>query len=221
MLSRQGEVKILDLGLAAGSVSPPCADDLTGPGQVVGTLDYLAPEQADPGSPVDTRADVYSLGFSLFYLLTGQTPYTSPHYSTPQSKIIAHAAGAVPDARETRPDVRAGLAAILTRMMAKNPADRFSAPAEVAIALAPYCAGHDLTPAPVGSGDGTARAVGGNRVGRFGRTAPPRSWRYWSSPDADRGHWALGIATNRARQRGGAARRRAADPGAEKPSPGG
>ncbi len=143
MLDRRGEVKVLDLGLAAATDRLPDAA-LTGDGQVVGTFDYLAPEQADPGGPVDARTDVYGLGCSLYFLLTGKPPYTGPDYTTPRSKILAHTAGPVPQVRAARPSVPPGLSAVLVRMLAKNPAERFLTPAAVATALAPFCAGADL-----------------------------------------------------------------------------
>ena len=144
MLSRRGEVKILDLGLAATGEWLEGSEGLTGTNQVVGTFDYLAPEQADPGSAIDARTDVYSLGCTLFFLLTGRPPYAGPNHITPRSKILAHTAGPVPEVRDARADVPAELAATLTRMMAKNPTDRFATPAEAAAALAAHCAGHDL-----------------------------------------------------------------------------
>jgi TolB-like protein len=143
MLSRRGEVQILDLGLATTGWGH-AGDALTGTGQVVGTFDYLAPEQADVGRPVDTRADVYGLGCTLFYLLAARPPYAGAGASTPRAKILAHTAGPVPEARDLRPDVPEGLSAVLRRMLAKDPADRFPTPAGASEALAPYCTGSEF-----------------------------------------------------------------------------
>jgi TolB-like protein len=142
MLDRSGVVKVLDLGLAAFDARGPEA--LTGSGEVLGTVDYLAPEQADPVCPVDGRADVYSLGCSLYFFLTGSAPYSGPAYPTARSKILAHTAGPIPRIRDARPDVPPELACALERMLAKDPADRYPTPAAVASALAPFCCGADL-----------------------------------------------------------------------------
>lgn len=77
MLTRDGEVRILDLGLALFGAASEAVDDLTTVGQLMGTIDYMAPEQGDNSHDVDARADVYSLGATLFKLLTGTAPYES------------------------------------------------------------------------------------------------------------------------------------------------
>jgi serine/threonine protein kinase/TolB-like protein len=144
MLDRRGTVKILDLGLAASGELGDEGKALTGPGMVVGTFDYVAPEQADPTSRVDARADVYGLGCTLFFLLTAKPPYGGAALASPRSKILAHTAGPVPEVRESRPEVPKELSAVLAKMLAKNPSGRYATPAAAAAALAPHCAGHDL-----------------------------------------------------------------------------
>lgn len=144
ILSRGGEVKVLDLGLAARTDLTEAAPALTGYGEIIGTFDYLAPEQADPVRPVDARADVYGLGCSLYYLLTGAPPYSGPAHATARNKVLAHAAGPVPQVRDARPDVPADLASVLARALAKAPEERFPNAAAVAAALTPFCAGADL-----------------------------------------------------------------------------
>ena len=144
MLTRRGEVKVLDLGLAADSDRDREGTALTDDGEVLGTFDYLAPEQADAARAVDARTDVYSLGCSLYFLLTGSPPYPDPTHATPRSKMLAHTAGPVPQVRHARSEVPADLAAILARMLAKSPEDRFPTSAAVAAALAPFCSGTDL-----------------------------------------------------------------------------
>ncbi|MBV9125224.1 MAG: protein kinase, partial [Planctomycetes bacterium] len=139
LLDRQGQVKVADLGLALlqGECSP---EELTATGQVMGTVDYMAPEQGDDTHGVDTRADIYSLGCTFYYLLTGRPPFSGPRYVTYRSKLWAHAHEPVPPL----PDLPAPLQKVLQRMMAKDPGDRFTNPGQVAEALAPFAAGSHL-----------------------------------------------------------------------------
>ena len=117
---------------------------MTATGQAMGTADYMAPEQASDSRAVDIRADIYSLGCTLYKLLTGRAPFSGPEYRTTFDKMNAHVHAPPPPIRHFAPAVPEGLAAIVDRMLAKNPADRFATPAEVAEALAPFCTGADL-----------------------------------------------------------------------------
>ena len=103
----------------------------------MGTADYMAPEQATDSHQADTRSDIYSLGCTLFHLLTGRVPFPG---GTALDKVMRHAAEPLPDAARLRRDLPSGLAAVLRRMTAKSPADRFQTPGEVAQALAPFAA---------------------------------------------------------------------------------
>ncbi|HZY88927.1 MAG TPA: serine/threonine-protein kinase [Gemmataceae bacterium] len=144
MLSAGGQVKVLDLGLARlQGVNVP-GEELTASGQVMGTADYMAPEQGSGHGLVDTRADVYGLGCTLYRLLAGQPPFPGPRYDTVHRKLWAHAYEPVPPLRGLREDVPAALAAALDRMLAKAPANRYASPGEVAAALQPFVAGCDL-----------------------------------------------------------------------------
>jgi WD40 repeat protein len=142
LLTRDGQVKVLDLGLAL--LPKGGAEGSTSEEVVLGTLDYLAPEQAEAAHAVDRRADVYGLGCTLYHLLTGCVPYPDPPYRTPLQKVEAHARAPVPAVRSARPDVPGRLAALVERMLAKNPAVRPASAAAVAEALRPFAAGSDL-----------------------------------------------------------------------------
>jgi uncharacterized protein (TIGR03067 family) len=111
------------------------AAHLTRMGSVMGTPDYIAPEQAIDAHAADIRADIYSLGCTLFYLLTGRPPF---HEGNVVDKLKAHASVTPPSVNKLRKDVPAPVAEIVTRMLAKKPGDRFQTPAEVVAALAPW-----------------------------------------------------------------------------------
>jgi uncharacterized protein (TIGR03067 family) len=150
MLTPAGQVKVLDFGLArfalrslaadgaAGDTPAAAGEALTQLGTVVGTPDYIAPEQAADAAAADIRADVYSLGCTLYHLLAGAPPF---HAETVVGKVRAHAERAPRPLAEVRPHLPAGLAAVVERMMAKDPARRYPTPAEVARALAPFLPG--------------------------------------------------------------------------------
>jgi RNA polymerase sigma factor (sigma-70 family) len=144
VLSTKGEVKVLDLGLALLTRSGPAASELTVSGQVMGTPDYTAPEQWEASHAVDIRADVYSLGCTLYTLLVGRPPFAGPRYASAPRKMAAHLGESVPPVTDHRQDVPAAVVRFLERMVAKEPAERPSAPAEVAQALEPFARGADL-----------------------------------------------------------------------------
>jgi serine/threonine protein kinase len=134
MLTPDGRLKILDFGLACFA-SDVASAGLTGTGVVLGTVDYIAPEQADNARQADIRSDIYSLGCTLYHLLAGQPPFPT---GTPLQKVMAHAAKKPQPLTELRPDLPEGIMPVLERMMAKNPKHRYQTPAEVALALEPF-----------------------------------------------------------------------------------
>ncbi|HWG47854.1 MAG TPA: protein kinase [Gemmataceae bacterium] len=148
-----GIVKILDFGLARLPRTPDCAPTgnvqagtLTDTGTVMGTADYIAPEQAANPRGADIRADIYALGCTLFHLLTGRPPFPA---GTVAEKLARHAEAPFPSLTALRPETPPGLAVVLARMTAKAPADRYATPAEVADALTPFCppvAAHPVRP---------------------------------------------------------------------------
>ena len=144
MLTADGEVKILDLGLARLRQAERPVEEMTGAGQGLGTLDYMAPEQGTDSREVDHRADIYSLGCTLFKLLAGRAPFSGEGCRTVLEKLDAHAHRPPPSVCQCNPDVPAELAAVLERMLAKEPEARFTTAAEVAKALAPHAGRADL-----------------------------------------------------------------------------
>jgi serine/threonine protein kinase len=137
-------VKIADLGLALLNREFAVGDNLTGEHTVLGTADYMAPEQAEGAHAVDIRADIYSLGCTLYRLLAGHPPFASAQNTTPIRKMWAHASEPIPEIRKLRPDVPVDLSELLQKIMAKNPDDRLSEPQQLAQALQPYCQAIDF-----------------------------------------------------------------------------
>jgi hypothetical protein len=132
-----GVVKVLDLGLAR-PVASGVSTELTPADAAMGTPDYLAPEQGADARAVDSRADIYSLGCTLYHLLTGRVPFPG---GTLAQKLQWHQ-NAEPAALESvRQDAPAALGAVVRKMMAKKPGDRYQTCLEVADALAPFAAG--------------------------------------------------------------------------------
>lgn len=144
-LEPQWVIKILDLGLARIQYSRmEQVSELTMDGQVMGTPDYMAPEQGDDSRSVDIRADIYSLGATLYKLLTGVAPFQGAGRRSLIHKLTALAIETPPSVRELRPDVPEALAALIARTLAKRPHDRFDQPADLVAALQPYRSGEDL-----------------------------------------------------------------------------
>jgi serine/threonine protein kinase/Tol biopolymer transport system component len=136
LVDRQGVVKILDLGLARFFTDED--DKLTkqhDERNILGTADYLSPEQAINSHAVDIRTDIYSLGATLYFLLAGRPPFAE---GTVAQKLIAHQMRTPEPICTLRPETPEGLAAVVGKMMAKDPAQRYQTPAEVYEALAPW-----------------------------------------------------------------------------------
>ena len=135
-------IKILDWGLARMLPKPgeemKLSDDQASAekGLLIGTADYVAPEQALDPSLVDTRADIYSLGCTLYFLLTGRPPFEGPAL---MQKLMQHQQTEPPCLRDLRPDVPEELEAVLQRMLAKRPEDRFQIPLLVVMPLRRFC----------------------------------------------------------------------------------
>ncbi|MBC8869300.1 MAG: protein kinase [Planctomycetes bacterium] len=144
ILDKQGVVKLLDLGLSLLSEQPPEDGTLTSNGILMGTSDYIAPEQCEDSHNVDVRADLYSLGCTLYQLLCGRAPFAGPRYDSRMKKVMAHMRDPVPPIRDLRDDVPEPLADVLDRLLNKSPDDRYQTPAELVSALEPFAAASDL-----------------------------------------------------------------------------
>jgi serine/threonine-protein kinase len=135
-------LKILDFGLArlhdAGDPSPSGSGSVVSKqNTVMGTPDFLSPEQGRNLPHVDIRSDLYSLGCTFYYLLAGKVPF--PGGATLE-KLIRHSSAEPTPLEELRPEVPAAVAGVVRRLMAKDQNDRFQTPAELAAALAPFAA---------------------------------------------------------------------------------
>ncbi|GIW79178.1 MAG: hypothetical protein KatS3mg105_0985 [Gemmatales bacterium] len=128
LVDKEGNIKIFDMGLARFLEDK---DDILTRG-VIGTADYIAPEQTYDSHSVDIRADIYGLGGTFYYLLTGSVPFGEGKVS---QKIQWHRSRMPDPIRSFRPEVPSALVMIVDKMMAKNPAERFQQPIEVAEAI--------------------------------------------------------------------------------------
>jgi serine/threonine protein kinase len=144
LLERNGVIRVLDLGLARFFNDN---DDLLtlkyDEKNVLGTADYVSPEQALNSHDVDIRTDIYSLGATFYFLLAGQPPF--PEGKAAQ-KLIWHQLKEPTPVHELRPEVPKELSDLVAKMMSKKPAGRFTTPAEVIAALEPWARGDPPTP---------------------------------------------------------------------------
>ena len=129
LLSSRGVIKVADFGLARMQEED---DILTGQDTALGTADYIAPEQALDSHTADVRADLYSLGCTLYFLLTGQPPFPG---GSPCAKLVRHRREQPQPIQERRPEVPATVAAVLERLLAKRPEERYQTPDELIAAL--------------------------------------------------------------------------------------
>jgi len=140
LVDRAGVVKVLDLGLARFfEKNEEFSLTVHHDERVLGTADYLAPEQAVDSHGVDRRADIYSLGCTLYFCLIGRPPFTQ---GTLAQRLMAHQTKTPPTVQTQRPDVPDSLVAILEKMMAKQPDDRYATAQDVADELEAWLAAH-------------------------------------------------------------------------------
>jgi serine/threonine protein kinase len=169
----QGVVKVLDFGLAKLRSEEAAETRLTATGQILGTPDYMAPEQARDPAAADIRADLYSLGCTLYFLLTGRTPFPRP------SLIAVFDAHRYDDPPPLPPDVPQRLAAVVRKLMAKKPGERFQTPDQAAAALL--------------SAAGTAPVAGSGTVPTLtAKPVPPRQAKRLPGERMSTVYWAEG-----------------------------
>jgi serine/threonine protein kinase len=128
LIGLDGRAKIVDMGLARTTQLDQSSADLTASGVTLGTFDYISPEQAQDPREADVRSDVYSLGCTLYFLLTAQPPFPD---GTALQKLLMHGTKMPEDPRCFRNDLSDALIAILRKMMAKKPKDRYQEPVDL------------------------------------------------------------------------------------------
>ncbi|HLW68440.1 MAG TPA: serine/threonine-protein kinase [Gemmataceae bacterium] len=161
MVTPDGVVKVLDLGLARLPLDHDDDGALTGAWTVVGTPDFMSPEQIFDAHRVGPAADLYSLGCTLFQLLTGRPTFEGPDCTTRAHKFKAHTMQPPPALSDFRADIPPELSNLVQRLLAKDPKDRPASARNLVEELEPFCRGHDL-PKLVreSAADGGARSTG-------------------------------------------------------------
>jgi len=157
LVTRRGKVKIVDFGLAqvvASQEGVEADKHLVRSGHVIGTPDYLSPEQAAGGRPVDVRADIYSLGCTFYHMLTGRVPFPE---GSPGQKILKHCKHTPMPVAELAPGVPAKVIEIVDRMMAKRADQRYATAAEVVAAMDAVLGRRPATPGGPGPHAPSAR----------------------------------------------------------------
>ncbi|MBI1346141.1 protein kinase [bacterium] len=132
LVDQEGTVRLLDMGLARLDGESGQESDITHTGMVMGTVDYIAPEQAIDTRHADARSDIYSLGITMWFLLTGRPAYSG---TSNMAKLLAHRDAPIPSLMLNRTDVPQALDDIFYKMVAKRPEDRYQSMTEVLSAL--------------------------------------------------------------------------------------
>ncbi len=189
LVDRHGTAKLLDMGLARfyqdqSDMLTIKYDDKI----VLGTADYVAPEQVANSHAVDVRADIYALGGSLYFLLAGHPPFPT---GTVSQKLLWHRTKDPTPLRQVRPDVPDGLAAVVAKMMHKDPAQRYQTPVEVAVELERWAAADAPVPTEAelpalskAARDPAADREAASRTNMKMAAAPPPSMAVAASPAA-------------------------------------
>lgn len=196
--SKNGQVKVLDLGLAMLNEAPGGeeAARVTQEGFVIGTPDFLAPEQAQNPLHVDTRADIYALGATLFYLLTGKVPYEG---ANPTEKLMKHVTDPPPSLLKRMPNAPPQLNQLIFWLMAKDPNARPQTPLQVAAALAPFVPGaagtfpQPVQPPPVSIPIPMQDPTGSSQIFRLPQSEAPARVRERIRSKSSSSTWLVGI----------------------------
>ncbi len=148
LITPDGRAKLVDMGLARLHHVEADNNDLTASGVTLGTFDYISPEQARDPRSADVRSDIYSLGCTLYFMLTGRPPFPE---GTVLQKLLQHQGDEPPDPRTFRPELPDDLIQIMQRMLAKSPDKRYATPAELVAELAAFAQRHGLPATPTTS----------------------------------------------------------------------
>jgi serine/threonine protein kinase len=177
MVTPHDHAKVLDLGLAVSVGEEVLDPEVTGgKGYVLGSIDYMAPEQTIDASAVDARADLYSLGCCLYFALTGRPPFPN---GSMRDKVHAHRNTEPTLLQNRNPEVPGAFAALVHRLLAKDPAQRFGSAAEVEAALKPWCQAWNGTPVET-QGDSVFKEAVRHVVSEWPQTVPGSE----ATPDA-------------------------------------
>ena len=130
LVTRDGQAKLVDMGLARFRQVGTANNDLTTTGVTLGTFDYISPEQARDPREADTRSDIYSLGCTLFYMLAGRPPFAE---GTAVQKLLQHQDQSPPNLSLLRPDIPESVSQLVSHMLAKSPEHRPQTPNELAV----------------------------------------------------------------------------------------
>jgi serine/threonine-protein kinase len=139
LITPDGRAKLVDMGLARLHHVEAEGNDLTASGVTLGTFDYISPEQARDPRSADVRSDIYSLGCTLYFMVTGQPPFPD---GTVLQKLLQHQGDEPADPRSFRSDLPEDLLRIIERMLAKSPEKRYQAPADLVADLASFAQRH-------------------------------------------------------------------------------
>jgi len=128
LVTQRGRAKLVDMGLARFHQVDSGQEDLTATGVTLGTFDYISPEQARDPRSADVRSDLYSLGCTFYFMLTGRPPFPD---GTVLQKLLSHSGDTPPDPRQFCPHLPEEIAAIISKMLSKHPEDRYQDPSEI------------------------------------------------------------------------------------------
>ena len=161
LITASGRAKLIDMGLARLLDPSESKDDLTASGVTLGTFDYISPEQARDPRAADIRSDIYSLGCTLFFMLTGQPPFPE---GTVLQKLLQHQGDVPPDVRTFQPHIPSEVALLIQKMMAKDPRQRFQTPSHLIESLTQVAELLGLRPSEPGKLDWAMGAPGRKSV---------------------------------------------------------
>ncbi len=148
LVTSSDDVKVVDMGLARTTSLDQSTNDLTASGVTLGTFDYISPEQARDPRAADVRSDLYSLGCTLYYLLSGRPPY---YQGTAIQKLLMHGETPPEDPRHFRDDIPAELLTVIRKLMSKRPRDRYQQPVDLIFDLQSIARIYDLPKSQAGN----------------------------------------------------------------------